>query len=93
MVHPYNKHDALLDRDLTAAERLEPARAALRYAVKLLEQFERETNHAWDGLSDNQLQIICNATEQAWRAAENCAFLGSSGFEGHILERVSWKDN
>ena len=92
MNHPYKKHDEMLGRDLSAAERLEPARAALRYAVRLLEQFERDTTKASDRLSENQLETICKAADMAWKAAENCAFLGTSGFNAHPLERIVWTD-
>ena len=92
MNHPYPKYDAILKRDLTAAERLEGARSTLRWAVKLLEQFERDTTRAWDGLSDNQLETICKACDMAYKAAENCAFMGNSGFHAHPLERVEWSD-
>ena len=92
MNHPYKKHDVMLGRDLSAAERLEPARASLRYAVRLLEQFSRDTTKASDGLSDDQLETICKAVDMAWKAAENCAFLGISEFNAHPLERIVWVD-
>lgn len=92
MTHPYNKHDFMLNRDLTAAERLEPARAALRFAAQLLQQFERDTLKASDRLTENQLEIICRAADQAYKAAENAAFLGYSEFNAHPLERVQWED-
>lgn len=92
MNHPYKKHDEMLNRDISAAERLEPARSALRYAVRLLEQFERDTTKAYDGLTENQLETICKAADTAWKAAENCAFLGNSEFNAHPLERIVWTD-
>lgn len=90
MIHPYEKHDAILNRDLSASERLEPARASLRFAMRLLKQFERDLLKASDRLTDEQLQTICNAVDNAWRASENCAFLGNPEFVAHPLERVSW---
>ena len=90
MVHPYKKEDILLKRNLTAGERLEPARATLRHAVQLLEQFERVTNGASENLSEDQLETICKAAWNAYLAAENCAFMGCSGFNAHPLEMVEW---
>ena len=92
MTHPYNKHDYLLGRDLTAAERLEPARVALRWAVKLLEQAETTAGRASDRLTEEQLETVCRAAEQAMRAAENAAFLGVSGYIAHPVERVAWEE-
>ena len=92
MTHPYNKHDYLLGRDLTAAERLEPARVALRWAVKLLEQAETTAGRASDRLTEEQLETVCRAAEQAMRAAENAAFLGVSGYIAHPAERVAWEE-
>lgn len=92
MTHPYIKFDPLLGRDLTAAERLEPARTTLRFSIKLLEQFIRTTEKASDRLTDEQLEIICKACDQALHAAENCAFMGDSGFNARPLEKIEWKD-
>lgn len=91
MTHPYNKRDEILERDLTAAERLEPARATLLYATRLLQQFHKDLMSASDNLTENQLEIICNAVDQAWMAAENCAFMGLSGFNAHPLKTVKWE--
>ena len=92
MTHPYKKHDVMLGRDLTASERMEPARAALRYAIQLLEQFENDTLKTSDALTENQLETVCKAVDQAWKAAENCAFIGNSEFYPHPLERIEWTD-
>ena len=91
MTHPYNKHDAMLGRDLTAAERLAPARATLRTAMRLIAQAIQTTDAAWNGLTDEQLEIICKAADQAYYAATNCAFMGESGFNAIPLEKIEWK--
>lgn len=91
MTHPYNKHDAFLDRDLLPRERLEPARATLRYTGKLLRQFEDDLRNAGDHLTEEQLEIICRACDQALAAAENAAFLGHIGYNAQPLEKVEWR--
>lgn len=92
-IRPYNKHDPIIGRDLTAAERLEPARAALRLAAKLIEQAERTAENASNLLTEAELETVCRAAEQAVRAAENAAFLGVSGYIAHPVERVAWEDS
>jgi hypothetical protein len=92
MIRPYKKHQMIPERDISCAERLEPARAAVRHAIKLLEQFSDMTDKAWDGLSDAQLQTICNAAESAFNAAQNCAFLGVGGYNGYPVRMVVWED-
>lgn len=91
MIRPVNKHDYMLDRDLRPRERLSPATSAIRFARQLLEQFERDLERAGDQLTEEQLQTICNAADMAWKAAENAAFLGHSGFHAHPLEAVNWE--
>lgn len=92
MNHPYKKHDVMLGRDLSASERLEPARVDVRFAIRLLEQFSRTVSNASDNLTEKQLETICKAADMAWKAAENCAFLGNSEFIAHPLERIVWTD-
>lgn len=50
------------------------------------------TDKAWDGLTDAQLQTICNAAESAYNAAQNCAFLGVGGYNGCPVRMVVWED-
>jgi hypothetical protein len=92
MITPYTKHDDLLKRDLTASERLEPARTALRYAVELLRQFDRDTSNAWDKLTEEQLLKICEAAEVALNAAENAAFMGREFYPKPVWE-VKWDES
>lgn len=93
MTHPCKKHDFALERDLTNAERLEPARSTLRFAVQLLEQFSKVTEFASPLLTETQLETICKAVDQAYLAAENCAFMGHSSFNAHALDRVEWTND
>ena len=88
MTHPYNKHDFILDRDLTPAERLEPQRVALRYARQRLEQFERILDNASDRLTESDLSTICEAVDNALAAAENTCFLGISGYHPQPVHAV-----
>jgi len=90
MTHPYNKHDFILDRDLTPAERLEPQRVALRYARQRLEQFERILDNASDRLTESDLLTICEAVDNALAAAENACFLGVSGYHPQPVHAVGW---
>lgn len=92
MIHPYKKHDAMLGRDLTNAERLEPAVHTLEHARRLLEQFSRDVQRASDRLNDEQLETICRAAYVAMQAAENAAFLGNSHFNPRPLETVKWEE-
>ena len=92
VIRPYSKRDPfrIEKGDRTAAERLEPAREALRQAVCMLMDFENTTANAYDGLKDEELEAICHAAEMALRAARNARNLGFSGFEPEPLEAVSW---
>lgn len=92
MMHPYPKHDYILNRDLLPRERLEPALSALRWTKQLIEQAMDTVSNASDRLTDNQLEIICSACVQAHNAAENIAFMGISGFNAHPLKMVEWEE-
>ena len=91
-IHPYTKHGITeAEQNRKPAERLEPAREAIRKAICLLVDFEATTAHAWDGLSDENLETICHAAEMALRAAENAAHLGLSGYEPQPLDAIRWR--
>lgn len=92
MSKPYNKHDAVLDRDLTNVERLEQQRIALRTAQKRLEQFDLVLRKASDKLTEAQLQTICAAVDNALAAAENACYLGTSGYHGQPVRMVRWEE-
>lgn len=92
MNHPYQKHDYMLDRDLTNRERLQPAVATLDHAELLIAQFKRTVKCASDRLTDDQLEIICKAAHVVMLAAENAAFLGCSAFNPHPLDTVKWEE-
>ena len=91
MSHPYPKHDDLLKKDLSAAERLETQRAYLRFSISHLEQSIRTLEHASDKLTEEQLQNICDAVDSAFNACANIAFLGYSGYTAQEVKTVSWK--
>ena len=93
MIYPYNKHDFILNRDLTPAERLEPQRKCLEHTQNLLEQFKRTLESASDRLTENELNTIAEAVDNALRAAENAAFLGESGFNPRPVRMVSWDES
>lgn len=90
-IRPLYRHGIIeSERDRKPAERLEPAREAIRKAVALLMDFEQTTSNVWEGLSDEELEAICHAAENALRAAENARNLGLSGYQPSPLEAVSW---
>ena len=89
-IKPHTKHDIFLDRDLTAAERLEPARITIRHAIQLLEQFNDTIAHAYPGLTEENLQCICDAAAAAYNAAANANGLGWSGYEPIPVATVCW---
>ena len=91
MIKPYNKHDYLLERDLSSAERLEPVRTSIQHTIQLLHQFESVTCKASDLLTEDQLLLICKAAEAAYNAAANAAFLGLSGYTHKLVESVKWE--
>ena len=93
MTHPYNKHDYILNRDLTPAERLEPQRKALEHAQGLLDHFRKILVNASDELTEKELDTIAEAVENALRAAENAAFLGTLGFNPRPVRMVSWDES
>ena len=93
MITPYNKTSPFDYKVRTAKERLEPAREALDHAIKLIEQAKEESLHAWDGLSEEELQKICDATEVVRNAARNAACLGISGYEPSPVWEVKWKED
>ena len=90
MIRPYNKQDLFREKDLTCAERLEPARSTICHAIDLLQQFNDKIAHAYPGLTDENLQTICDAAEAAYNAAINAAFLGHSGHEPLPVKAISW---
>ena len=71
MIRPYNKQDLFREKDLTCAERLEPARSTICHAIDLLQQFNDKIAHAYPGLTDENLQTICDAAEAAYNAASD----------------------
>ena len=89
-IKPHTKHDIFLDRDLTAAERLEPARITVRQTVQLLMQFNDKLANAYPGLTEENLQCICDAAAAAYNAAANCNGLGWSGYEPIPVATVEW---
>lgn len=91
-IHPYTKHGITeAEQNRKPAERLEPAREAIRHAICLLVDFEHTTANAWEGLTEENLETICHAAEMALRAAQNAANLGLSGYEAQPIEKVSWR--
>lgn len=89
-IQPHVKHDIFLGRDLTAAERLEPARITIRHAITLLQQFNDRIANAYPGLTEENLQCVCDAAAAAYNAASNCNGLGWSGYEPIPVATVSW---
>lgn len=91
MSHPYPKHDHILHRDLTAAERLEKQQAYLRQSIRYLEQSINTLKKVPDDLTEEQLMNICEAVDAAYNAAHNIAFLGIVGYEAKEVKKVEWR--
>lgn len=87
----YPKHDYILDRDLRPCERLEPQRNTINHIRRLLDSLESTLNNASDQLSEHKLNVIADAVQMAYNAAENAAFLGISGFSPRPVCPVSWE--
>lgn len=64
----YPKHDYLLNRDLTPAERLEPQRISLARMINKLEATIDQLNNASEDLTEEQLETI--ASNIAWLEGE-----------------------
>ncbi len=88
---PYPKHDFILDRDLTPAERLEPQRATIRFAIKYLKQLDDTLKNASNSLTEEQLETIADAVQNAYNAASNAAFLGTTGYHALPVRSVRWE--
>lgn len=86
----YPKHNYILDRDLRPRERLEPQRNTINHIRRLLDTLESTLNNASDQLSEHKLNVIADAVQMAYNAAENAAFLGISGFSPRPVCPVSW---
>lgn len=88
---PYPKHDHILHRDLTAAERLQPQRATLHFIKRMCDQLENTLNHASNDLTEEQLEKIADAVQNAYNAASNAAFLGTTGYHALPVRSVRWE--
>ena len=88
---PYPKHDHILHRDLTAAERLAPARTAITFMLRDLDTLEYRIKNASDDLTEAQLEIICEAVQNAYNAVNNAACLGESDYHALPVKSVRWE--
>ena len=66
MSRVYNKHDYILNRDLTPAERLEPQRVELRHSISKLEDSIRWFENAGDRLTEKELQTIAENVHEVY---------------------------
>ena len=87
----YNKHDYIQDRDLLPRERLEPQRRTISFMRELLNGLENTLNNASDALSEDDLNTIADAVQNAYNAVENAAFLGETGFYPRPVRAVRWE--
>jgi hypothetical protein len=96
MNHPYNKHAALLGRDLTPVERMEGVRATITWTRRLLDQIDRTLENLPEDLGqdqaneDQKLETIARAVHQIYAAAENVAFLGDDRWQPNELQTIYW---
>ena len=85
------KYDAILRRDLTAQERLEPCRAAVRFMRRSLDSLEHVLRNASNDLTEEQLLLIADAVQVACNAIDNAAFLGDSDYHARPVHLVKWE--
>lgn len=88
---PYPKHDIILDRDLSASERLYPARSCVNFMEGMLCDLKETLIGASDSLTEKQLQTICDAVQNAYNAVSNAAYLGNSDYHALPVESIRWK--
>lgn len=88
---PYNKHDFILDRDLTVAERLEPQRATVRFTKRALDSLDYVLRNASNDLTEEQIQTVAAAVQYAYNAVSNAANLGTVGYHALPVQVVRWK--
>lgn len=88
----YNKHDDILHRDLTSAERLGDAFANIEFARRFLGQLENKLKQLPDDLTFAQLDKMDEAVQQMLHAMENAVFLGNSGYDPWNLRTIKWEN-
>ena len=88
---PYPKHDYILQRDLLPEERLEPQRNTVRQMQKMLDSFYYVLLNAADDLTEEELDTVAAAVQNAYNAVSNAAYLGISGYHALPVESVRWK--
>ena len=86
----YPKHDFLLDRDLTAAERLEGQQREIEFMKRYLEQLSNTLRNASNLLTEDELMTIAEAVHNAHNAVSNATFLGQSGYHALPVDVVCW---
>lgn len=87
---PYPKHDHILHRDLTPQERLEPARAGVRFMRRMLDDLDHVLRNASDSLTEDQLKTVCDAVQNAYNAVSNAAYLGDSDYHAFPVKVIRW---
>ena len=87
-----NKHDYILDRDLSPTERLGRSRSQIEYMRRYLDQLENTVNHVHPEVSEENLENFAKAIDMALRAAENAVFYGESGYFPQPLVSYGWID-
>ena len=85
------KYDEILHRDLTAQERLEPCRVAVRFMHRSLDSLEHVIRNASNDLTEEQLQLVADAVQVACNAVDNAAFLGDSDYQARPVRLVKWE--
>lgn len=88
---PYPKYDAILRRDLTPAERLEPGIATVRFMRKMLDSLDYTLRNASDSLTEENIQTIADAVQNAYNAVSNAAYLGNSDYHALPVESIRWE--
>lgn len=90
MSTPYDKYDVILKRNLRPRERMGDARAAVRFALGSLEQFDSMLRKLPDDVSEEALLALCEAADNALYAAMNAKNMGIVGYVAKPVKTVEW---
>jgi len=88
----YEKHDFALGRDLHSWERLEPQRGEIALMKDYLDSLDARLMKASDDLTEDEMNKIASAVENAFNAVKNATFLGLTGFVALPVEVVEWRN-
>jgi len=89
-MHIYPRHDSILGRYYTNAERLQPQLQQIAFMRRALDTLEYRVKNVSPRLTEAQLETIAQAVQAAYNAVENAACLGDSGYIARPVEVIRW---